>query len=210
MFLLDSIRRFFVGASPIEGRATRRLRHQRIRLEHLERRLAHEGERLDNLKRALFLRAKGESRTGRVTLARKIKELDARKRATDENQVLCRSQIRVLSRLMDLKERDELRRELHATLPFAWRLRRRLTGWARIAMAWTSSDWDAAIAMWGSHELAIDQSEEEEFDKDIVAIVAAMEDAQAAEEVRDSEGAAEALLRMQTILGEAGSGAQLA
>ena len=64
-------------------------------------------------------------------------------------------------------------------------------------MAWESREWGQAIAMREPDELALDPSQEAEPDKDLVTIVAAMEDARAAEDASDAEGAAEAFRRIQ-------------
>ena len=153
MFLFDTIKTYLDRLKPIGRLGTRELRHEKIRLEHMEGRLGEEVDRLERLKRVLFLRGKGETEAGRLTLARKIKELDARARAKDENRALCREHIRILSRLLEIKEREELRRELHAALPAAWRFRQKLTEWVGGAMAWESREWGQGIAMRESDEL---------------------------------------------------------
>jgi hypothetical protein len=197
MFLFDTIKAYLDRLKPIGRLGTRELRHEKIRLEHMEGRLGEEVDRLERLKRVLFLRGKGETEAGRLTLARKIKELDARARAKEGNRALCREHIRILSRLLEIKEREELRRELHAALPAAWRFRQKLTEWVGGAMAWESREWGQGIAMRESDEWALDPSLEEESDKDLVTIVAAMEDARAAEDAGDAEGAAEAFRRIE-------------
>ena len=58
-------------------------------------------------------------------------------------------------------------------------------------MAWEPREWGQGIAMRELDEWALNPSQEEESDKDLVAIVAAMEDARAAEDAGDAEGAAE-------------------
>jgi hypothetical protein len=197
MFLFDTIKTYLDHLKPIGRLGTRELRHEKIRLEHMEGRLGEEVDRLGGLKQALFLRGKEETEAGRLTLARKIKELDARARAKEENRALCREYIRILSRLLEIKEREELRRELHAALPLAWRFRQKLTEWVGGAMFWESRERDQGIAMRESDEWALDLSPEQEPDKDLVTIVAAMEDARAAEEAGEAEGVAKAFRRIQ-------------
>jgi hypothetical protein len=197
MFLFDTIKTYLDRLKPIGRLGTRELRHEKIRLEHMEGRLGEEVDRLERLKRVLFLRGKGETEAGRLTMARKIKELDARARAKEGNRALCREHIRILSRLLEIKECEELRRELHASMPAAWRFRQKLTEWVGGAMAWESREWGQGIAMRESDEWALNPSQEEESDKDLVTIVAAMEDARAAEDAGDAEGAAEAFRRIE-------------
>jgi hypothetical protein len=197
MFLFDTIKTYLDRLKPIGRLGTRGLRHEKIRLEHMEGCLGAEIDRLERLKRVLFLRGKGETEAGRLTLARKIKELDARARAKEQNRTLCREHIRILSRLLEIKEREELRRELNAALPAAWRFREKLTEWVGRAIAWGSLEWDPGIVMRESDEWALDPSQEQEPDKDLMTIVAAMEDARAAEEAGEAEGVAEAFRRIQ-------------
>jgi len=190
MFCFDTVKTYLDRLKPIGRLGTRALRHEKIRLEHMEGRLGEEIERLERLKQALFLRGKGETEAGRLTLARKIKELDARARAKDENRSLCREHIQILSRLLAVKEREKLRRELHAALPAGWRFRQKLTEWVGEAMSWESREWGRGIARRESEQWALDLSREQEPDKDLVAIMAAMEDARAAEEAGEAEAAA--------------------
>jgi hypothetical protein len=196
MFLFDTIKLYIDRLRSIGQFGTKKLRHEKIRLEHLDGRMGEEIDRIGRLKRALFLRGKGEPGAARLSLARKIKELDARVRAKDENRFLCREHIGMLSRLLEVKEREKLRRELQPALPVAWRFRQKLTEWVRGAMAWEPREWGQAIAKWEPDELALDPSHEEEPDKDLVMIMAAMEDARAADEAGDEEGTAEAFRRI--------------
>jgi hypothetical protein len=200
MLFFDTIKRYLNRLKPIGRLGTKELRHAKFRLEHLEGRLGEEIDRLGRLERALFLRGKGETEAGRLTLARKIKELDARAWAKDQNLALCREHIRILEGLLETREREELRRELHAALPVAWRLREKLTAWIETAMGWESLEWDQGSAMRESDEWALNPSQEGEPDKDLVTIVAVMEDARAAEEAGDAEGVDEAARRVEAIL----------
>jgi len=186
MFLFDTIKTYLDRLKPIGRLGTRELRHEKIRLEHMEGRLGEEVDRLGGLKRILFLRGKGETEAGRLTLARKIKELDARARAKEENRALCREYIRILSRLLEIKEREELRRELHAALPAACRFRQKLTKWMGGATAWEPREWGRGIAIREPDECSLGVSLEEDPDKDLLSIVAAMEDARAAEEAGEA------------------------
>ena len=64
MFLFDMIKTYLDRLKPIGRLGTRELRHEKIRLEHMEGRLGEEVDRLERLKRVLFLRAKVRPKQG--------------------------------------------------------------------------------------------------------------------------------------------------
>jgi hypothetical protein len=208
MFLFDMIRNYLHRLRFTGRFGTKALRHEKIRLEHLDGRLAQEIDRLRHLQRALFLRGKSETQAARFTLARKIKEFDARARAKEENRSLCRQQIQIVSNLLESAESKELHHKLRAALPPTLRVRQELAQWVGAAMAWESPDWNQEFATREPDEWALDRCGEGQPDKDLVAIVAAMEDARAAEEAGDSEAAAAALRRLETMLATAGRKAE--
>lgn len=229
MFIFDTIKNCFHCLGLFGRPGTKELRHEKIRLERMEERVGEEIVRLARLQQVLFRRGVGEIAAARPSLARKIKDLNARVRAKHQNQALCREHIQILSRLLEFREREGLRCKLHAALPVGPWLRQGLAEWMGRATPWDSRERDPgmnpregdASRLTRSHrrrrsmapregsEGPIEPCSGGETDKDLAAMVAAMEDARAAQEAGDPSGVAEALRRMQRILAAEASEAEL-
>ena len=134
----------------------------------MEGRPGEEIDRLGRLKQDLFLRGKGETEAGRLTLA-EDEGTRGQGAGQGRNRALCREHIRILSTHGD-QGCEDLRRELHAALPAAWRFRQKPTEWVGGAVAWESREWGPRIAMRESDEWAPNPSQEEESDKDLVTM----------------------------------------
>jgi hypothetical protein len=205
MLSFDAVNKYLSRLKPIDWVGTRALRYEKIRLERVEQRLGAESDRLKKLKWVLFLRGMQETETARLSLAWKIKELDARARARDVNRSICCEHVRFLSRRLEIKEREELRRELYAASPVNRRLQHKLAEWVRGAIGGQSLVWDQVFALRDSDEWAIDQFQEREPDKDLRTIVEAMEDARRAAEAGEPEAAAHTFYRIQAVRSHDGS-----
>lgn len=113
MALGDRIKALFSGKKRLEKISADELRKERIRLEQAEQRLTKELDQSEERKKKLFEQGKDEtSQRRQLTLARKIKELDAQARAKDQQLRMLSKQLRIIGGLIVLKENRELAENL--------------------------------------------------------------------------------------------------
>jgi len=110
MAFLDSMKSLFGGRKrTLKDIPMDELRKERTRLEQNEHKLIKRVEELEKKKQEFFLKGKDEpSERQRRIYARKIKELDVQAKNIDKNLKLISQQLRVVTGLIQLKENEEL------------------------------------------------------------------------------------------------------
>jgi hypothetical protein len=113
MEILDAIKGLFSGKKKLDKITVDELRRERIRMEQVEQRIGREVDALEVRKRELFAKGRDEaSQRQQVSLARKIKELDAAAQAKDRQLAMVSRQMRILSGFAILKENQALVKDM--------------------------------------------------------------------------------------------------
>ena len=113
MEILDTIKGLFTGKKGLDKVTVDELRMERIRMEQVEQRVGREVDGLEARKRELFAKGRDESsQRQQVSLARKIKELDAAVQAKDRQLALISRQMRILSGFSIIKENQALVKDM--------------------------------------------------------------------------------------------------
>ena len=110
---LNGIKTLLTGKRSISGISAEEIRKERIRLEQAEGRITSEIEQLETKKKELFSKGASESsQRSQVMLARKIKELDAQAKARDGQLAMISRQSRILAGLSMIKENESMMCEM--------------------------------------------------------------------------------------------------
>jgi len=201
MSLLNQLRDFFGHKKGIEQIRIDELKHEKIRLEQLERRVSNEVDQIEAHKHELFLKGKDEtSSRQRLALARKIKELDSRAHAKSQQLTFFHKHLRIVDGLMQIKENIELLRELKVGSVITSMSVEELTAYVEQATVQGQFEMEKFTGLLESLEGAMAAAEDATVDKDLSAIVAAMEQARAAEEAGRPDGVAEAARQVDQVL----------
>ena len=201
MSLLENLKGLFASKKGIDRITIDELKHEKIRLEQMERRVSKEIDSLEARKQELFLKGKDESSTRqRLALARKIKELDGTVKAKDRQLQFFHKHIRIVDGLLQIKENMALLQELKVGSVVSQMSLEELTAYVEKASIEGQFEMEKFTTLLGSLEAAMEATEEPAADEDVVAIVAAMEQARAAEEAGDLEGVTQAALRVDEVL----------
>ena len=113
MELMDKLKGLITGKKRLDRIAVDELRRERIRLEQIEQRVNKDVEELEKRKQQLFAKGMDEpSQRQQIAIARKIKELDVGAQAKDRQLAMISRQMRILTGFMTLKENDQLVKDL--------------------------------------------------------------------------------------------------
>lgn len=201
MALLDSLKGLLSGKKGIDRVTIDDLKHEKIRLEQMERRVGREVDTIEARKHELFMKGKDEaSSRQRMALARKIKELDGSARAKDQQLRFFHKQLRILDGLLQIKESMALLKELKVGSVISGMSVEELTEYVEKATVEGQFEMEKFTTLLGSLEGAMDAAEEPPGDEDLNAIVAAMEQARAAEEAGNVDGVNEAARQVDEVL----------
>jgi len=202
MALWEGFRDLFGRKKGIERVNVDELKHEKIRLEQLQRRVGNEVDQIEAHKNDLFMKGKDEtSSRQRLALARKIKELDARAHAKSQQLAFFHKHLRIVDGLLQIKENLELLRELKVGSVITNMSVEELTAYVEQATVQGQFEMEKFTSLLESLEGAMEAGQDAEVDKDLTAIVAAMEQAHAAEEAGRPEAASEAAKQLDQILG---------
>jgi hypothetical protein len=201
MSLFNGIRDLFSGRKGIERVSIEELKREKIRLEQKDRLVGKEMDNLESEKHRLFLKGKDESSSRqRLALARKIKELDDRVRAKERDVAFFHKHLRIVDGLLQIKERMALLKELKVGSIITNMSGEELTAYVEKATIQGQFEMEKFTSLLESLEGAMEAGQEVETDSDLTAIVAAMEQARAAEEAGRPEGVNEAAKQLDQLL----------
>jgi len=201
MTLLDDIKGLFSRRRGIDRVSIDELKHEKIRLEQVERRISRDVDTLEAHKHELFLKGKDEtSSRQRVALARKIKELDARARSKSQQLAFFHKHLRIIDGLLQIKENIDLVRQLKVGSVITNMSVEELTGYVEQATVQGQFEMEKFASLLESLEGAMDAGDVVEDDADLTAIVAAMEEARAAEEAGRADGVEVAAKQLDELL----------
>lgn len=202
MSLFDKIKGALGGRKGIDRVSIDELKQEKIRLEQLERRVSREVDGLESKKHDLFLKGKDEaSSRQQLALARKIKELDGRARSKGQQLAFFHKHLRIVDGLLQIKESMELLKELKVGSVITDMSVEELTGYVEQATVQGQFEMEKFTSLLESLEGAMEAGEQaEEADADLKAIVAAMEEARAAEEAGRPEGVDAAAKQVNDLL----------
>lgn len=202
MAILDNLKDLFGRKKGIERVSVDELKHEKIRLEQMERRVTGEVDGLESQKHQLFLKGKDESSSRqRLTLARKIKELDCRSRVKTRQLVFFHKHLRIVDGLLQIKENIEMLKDLRVGSAITSMSVEELTAYVEKATVEGQFEMDKFTRLLESLEGAMDSAGEPENEADLSAIVAAMESARAAEEAGRPEEIVAAAKEVEMVLG---------
>lgn len=198
---LDEIRQRLGRKRGIDRVSVEELKREKIRLEQVDRRVSHEVDQIETLKHELFLKGKDEtSSRQRLALARKIKELDARAQGKQQQLGFFHKHLRIVDGLLQIKENIELLKELKVGSVITNMSVEELTAYVDQATVEGQFEMQKFTALLDSLEGAMDTGAAADVDKDLSVIVAAMEQAKAAEDAGRPEGIAEAARQVEDAL----------
>ena len=201
MSLLDKIKDMVGQRKGIDRLSVDELKQEKIRLEQMERRVSREVDNTEARKHDLFLKGKDEtSSRQQLALARKIKELDARARSKGQQLAFFHKHLRIIDGLLQIKENMELLKELKVGSVITNMSVEELTGYVEQATVQGQFEMEKFTGLLESLEGAMEAGEEAEEDADLKAIVAAMEEARAAEEAGRPEGIDAAAKQVDELL----------
>jgi hypothetical protein len=201
MWLFDGIKGLFARPKGIEQIGVDELKHEKIRLEQMERRVSGEVDQLESRKHELFLKGKDESSARqRLSLAGKIKELDSRARAKTQQLSFFHKHLRIVDGLLQIKENIALLRELKVGSVITSMSVEELTAYVERATVQGQFEMEKFTSLLDSLEGAMDAGQEVAEDKDLTAIVAAMEQSRAAEEAGRPELVSAAARQVDELL----------
>lgn len=201
MSLLEGIKGLFARRKGIEQITIDELKHEKIRLEQMERRVSGEVDQLEGRKHELFLKGKDEtSSRQRFAVARKIKELDSRSRSKSQQLAFFHKHLRIVDGLLQIKENISLLKELKVGSVITNMSVEELTAYVEQATVQGQFEMEKFTSLLDSLEGAMDAGQEMTEDKDLSAIVAAMEEARAAEDAGRPEGVSEAVRQVEQLL----------
>jgi len=204
MAFLDKIRGLLGRENQIEKISVEELKHEKIRVEQMEKRLSREVQDLESQKQKLFLKGKDEaSNRQRLMLARKIKQLDSRGRVKGQQLGLFSKHLGIIDGLLQVKENMALLQQFKlgsvvSKMPLA-----ELTAYVEKASVEGQFEMEKFTTLLGALEGSMEMSEEEE-GEDVKAIMVAMEEAHAAEEAGSAEDVDAAMAKVDEILDRGG------
>jgi hypothetical protein len=201
MALFDGIKGLLSGRKGIDRIGVDALKHEKIRLEQMERRVSREMDSIETRKHELFLKGKDEtSSRQRLALARKIKELDSSARAKEQQLAFFHKHLRIIDGLLQIKENMALLKELKIGSLISGMSVEELTAYVEKATVEGQFEMEKFTTLLSSLDGAMEAAEEVAPDADLAAIVDAMEQARAAEEAGNAGGVEEAAKRVDELL----------
>ena len=201
MLAIDRIKGFFAGKRRIDRISVEQLKRERIRVEQMEARAARDVEQLESRKEELFLRGKDEpSARQRLAAARKIKDLDAQARAKGRQMAFFNKHLRIINGLLQIKENMALLSRLRLGSIISRMSVAELTEYVDKACVEGQFEMEKFASLLGSLEAAVGADEPAGADPDVEAIVAAMEQARAAEDAGAEPAVARAVQQMNETL----------
>ncbi|MGA2502208.1 MAG: hypothetical protein ABSH20_31075, partial [Tepidisphaeraceae bacterium] len=181
MALLDGIKELFGGRKGIDRVGVDELKREKIRLEQMERRVTNEVDNVEADKHKLFLKGKDEnSSRQRLAMARKIKELDSRAKAKEQQLAFFHKHLRIVDGLLQIKENMALLKELKIGSIITNMSVEDLTAYVEKATIQGQFEMEKFTSLLESLDGATEIAGGTEVDSDLSAIVAAMEEARAA------------------------------
>lgn len=208
---IDEIKALMGRKRGIDRVSVEELKREKIRLEQVDRRVSNEVDQVESLKHEMFLKGKDEaSPRQRLTLARKIKELDSRARGKQQQLAFFHKHLRIVDGLLQIKENIDLLKELKVGSVITNMSVEELTAYVEQATVQGQFEMEKFTSLLDSLEGAMDAGQAPEVDKDLNAIVAAMEQAKAAEDAGRPEGVSEAARHVEELLAKDREPAELA
>ena len=203
MPVLDSLKNLFSRRKTIADVSVDELRRERIRLEQEESKLARRIQEVEGQKQDLFVRGKDETSTRQQRIvARKIKELDMRAKNMDKNLQLFSRQLRIINGFTQLKENQRLLEQSGISSIIRNVDLQTLQNYVDQATI------DGVFQMDRLSDILTTLEESEKIvglpseEPDIEAIVAAMQEAKAAEEIDSELALEEGLRKVDQVLGK--------
>lgn len=201
MALFDGIKDLLGGRKGIDRLSVDELKHEKIRLEQMDRRVSRELDGIESRKNELFIKGKDEAGSRqRMALARKIKELDGSARAKGQQLAFFHKHLRIIDGLLQIKQNMAMLKELKVGSVISQMSVEELTEYVEKATVEGQFEMDKFTTLLGSLDGAMDAAQETEQDSDLAEIVAAMEQARAAEDAGRPEGVAEAAKQVEDLL----------
>lgn len=203
MAFLEWVGSLFGRRKTLEQISLDDLRRERISLEMTRDRLQREIAQLENRKQELFLKGKDASSTlERTELAQQIYDLETAIRAKVKDQEMVHQRIRILVGLIQLKERMHLIRQMKVGSLLNQLSLEEVAEYVAEAMVEDRLEMEKLTAMLETLELGPEHTPAKPVRPEIQAIVAAMEEAKAAEEAGHPEQAAAAIQKVDQLFSE--------
>ena len=200
MSVIDNIWGLLSRKRRIDRISVEQLRREKIRVEQMEGRVQREVGQIEARKETLFRQGTDDpSARQRVAIAHKIKELDSRAQAKSRQAAFFSKHLRIIHGLLQIKENMALLKELRLGSIISKMPVEELTRYVEKACVEGQFEMEKFASMLSSLEAA-GAEDAVENDPDISAIVAAMEQARAAEEAGDTEGVTRAAEQMNQTL----------
>ncbi len=202
MSLIENIKQVFRRGTRLEDVDVDELTREKVRVEQIERRISREFDRTEGQKEQLFRR--GTDRTGRrwrTMLARKIKQLDRRARAKEQQLALLSRHLRIIDGLLRVKENLATLRQLELGSVISAMPLSDLTEYVEKASVEGQFEMEKFARLVGVLDGTLD-AEDYEDEADVEEIVAAMEEARAAEEDGQPAELSSAFNRVNRVLRE--------
>jgi len=182
MALGGKIRGLFSRKKRLDKVSIDELRKERIRLEQAEQRVSKEIDDLERRKQQLFAKGKDEtSQRQQIALARKIKELDAGAQIKDRQLAMVSKQMRIVGGLMMIKENNELVKNLGVSSIISKMDLDELQSYVERATIEGQFQMERFAQILKTMETSEGLGMDTEEEADTLAIVAAMQEAKAAE-----------------------------
>jgi hypothetical protein len=200
MDIMAAIKGMFAGKKRLDKVTMDELRKERISLEQIEQRIGRDVDELEQRKQQLFVKGRDEpNQRQQISLARKIKELDATAQAKDRQLAMISRQLRVLAGLAAIKENQSLVKELGVSSIISKMDLEELQQFVEKATVEGQFQMERFAQILKTVE-APDGAELAAEDADTLAIVAAMQEARDAEQTAPEAGVADAMKKVDQVL----------
>ena len=202
MATMDSLKKLFARKKRLEDISLDDLKRERIRLDQEEKKYSRRIEEIEEDKKRLFMEGKDETSQRKQTiLARKIKEKDAEAKNVDRNLQFFSRQLRIINGFVQLKENQRILQQSGISAIISNVDLQELQIYVDQATIDGVFHLDKFADILGTLEGSDKVIGPVKEDKDIMAIVAAMQEAKAAEEM-DPEAADRGLEKVSKLLTE--------
>ena len=197
---LDSLKKLFSRKKKLGDISLDDLKREKIRLEQEEKKYTHRVDAIEEEKKALFMAGKDEtSQRKQLILARKIKEKDAEAKNIEKNLQFFSRQLRIINGFMQLKENQRILEQSGISAIIS------NVDLQELQIYVDQATIDGVFHMDKFSEILNTLEESERLvgpvaeEKDILAIVEAMQEARASEEL-DPEAVERGLSKLGDIL----------
>ena len=201
MAIFDALKKLFAGKKTIEKVSLDEFKRERIRIEQEESRIIKKIGEIERHKEELFRKGKEEaSRRQQLIIARKIKEVDSRSKSYDQSARMLSRQLRVLNGFIHLKEHQSLIEKTAVSSLLSTMELGSLQKYIEAATVEGQFQMDKFENIMESMEYQEGVAITAEEDIDTLAIVEAMNEARAAEEISPQEATKEGMDKVDKIL----------